>query len=297
MAEIGLPHRRATIIYNPLAGSPRECKRGVERARQALSREGMTVEARATSRPGEAAPLARHAIMQGSTLIIVRGGDGTVNEALQGIVGSDVPLAIWPAGTVNVLAKTLRIPRDFDAIIKMIVRQNVRRISIGKADSRYFFLMAGIGLDASIVRQINPTIKRYGGILAFWVSGIKHLFVWDAPVFTVEVNGESFTATFAAIANAPFYGGGLVMAPDARMDDEFFRVCLIRSRNKLRLLSYLPLAFWGRHIHQRGVVYLKSQHVRAYSDQTSGVQVDGEFAGTLPMSFEILPRAVSVVVP
>jgi diacylglycerol kinase family enzyme len=156
--------------------------------------------------------------------------------------------------------------------------------------------MAGIGLDASIVHEINPAIKRHGGILAFWVSGLKHLLRWDLPVFTLELNGRQFTGTFAAIANAPLYGGGVIMAPDARLDDEFLRVCLFETKHGVGYLPYLPLAFSGRHVKMPGVVYVKAQRARAYADGEVQVQVDGELAGTLPMDFEIVPAAVSVLV-
>jgi YegS/Rv2252/BmrU family lipid kinase len=234
----------------------------------------------------------------GSDFLIVKGGDGTLNEVLQGIVGSSLDLAIWPAGTANVLARLLGIPRDPEALVRMIIAHHVRRISVGRAGSRYFFLMAGIGLDASIVEQVNPTLKRYGGIMAFWIAGMKHLLSWSAPVFTVEMEDRVVPATFAAIALSPFYGGGLLVAPDAQLEDEWFRVCCVTTRSKWRyLVLYLPLAFFGRHITCPGIVYQKSRRLRASSSTPVAVQVDGELAGYLPMSFELIPAAVPVIVP
>lgn len=297
MAETHRQPRRATIIYNPRAGSATGGEALIQLATETLSQHRILASAVATQAPGDAARLAREAMAQGCELIIVRGGDGTLNEALQGIVGSDVHLALWPAGTANVLASVLGVPRDLDSVIKIIVGDKAQRISIGRAGSRYFFLMAGIGLDASIVRGINPVIKRHGGILAFWVSGLKHLLERNLPAFTLELDGRQFTGTFAAIANAPLYGGGVIMAPDARLDDEFFRVCLFQPRHGIGYLPYLPFAFSGRHLKMRGVVYLKAQHARATADCEVQVQVDGELAGTLPMSFELIPAAVSVLVP
>jgi diacylglycerol kinase (ATP) len=298
MTVAGRPPRQAAIIYNPVAGASRHDESSIQQARRLLTERGIITDVLATRAPGDATHLARQAITQGSELIIVKGGDGTLNETLQGIVGSDVHLAIWPAGTGNVLAGVLRIPRDLNSIISMIERDQVRRVSIGQADSRYFFLMAGIGLDAAIVAQVNSMLKRYGGILAYWLTGLKFLFAWDVPVFTLELDGQRLTATFAAIANAPSYGGGLIVAPGARMEDAFFHVCSISTRSRLRyLFCYLPFVFFGRHVNRKGVTYLKSQQVRAYSDQEIRVQVDGDLAGTLPMSFQIIPSAIKVVVP
>jgi YegS/Rv2252/BmrU family lipid kinase len=289
--------RHGSLIFNPRAGRGRPDDRSIARLRSLLQQQGITLEVHTTTRPGEATRLAEQIRDRGSDFLIVRGGDGTLNEVLQGIVGSSLALTIWPAGTANVLARLLRIPRDLEALVRMIVAGRVRRISVGRAGSRYFFLMAGIGLDASIVQQVHPALKRYGGILAFWIAGMKHLLTWHAPVFTVELDDAVIPATFAAVSLSPSYGGGLLIAPDARLDDEWFRVCCVTTRSKWRYLVYLSLAFWGRHITCHGVVYRKSRRVCASSSSSIAVQVDGEIAGCLPMSFELIPSAVRVIVP
>lgn len=297
MIETAEPFRRGALIYNPRAGRGHHDDPSLRRVRSLLHQRGITLEIHATVQPGDATRLAEEIRHQGSDFVIVKGGDGTLNEVLQGIMGSSLALAVWPAGTANILARLLRIPRDPEALVRMIVAGRVRRISVGRAGSRYFFLMAGIGLDASIVQQVNPALKRYGGILAFWIAGMKHLLTWRAPVFTVELDDDVISATFAAVALSPSYGGGLLIAPDARLDDEWFRVCCVTTRSKWRYLTYLPLAFWGRHVTCRGVVYRKSRRVRAVASSPIAVQVDGELAGCLPMSFELIPSAVRVIVP
>lgn len=291
------PLRQGALIYNPCAGRGRHNDQSIYCLRSLLHQRGIALEIHATSQPGDATRLTEQIREQGSDFVIVKGGDGTLNEVLQGIVGSSLVLAIWPAGTANVLARLLRIPRQPEALVRMIVAGRVRRISVGRAGSRYFFLMAGIGLDASIVQQVNPALKRYGGILAFWIAGMKHLLTWRAPVFTVELEDEVIPATFAAVALSPSYGGGLLIAPDAQLDDEWFRVCCVTTRSKWRYLVYLPLAFGGWHVNRRSVVYRKSRRVRASASSPVAVQVDGEVVGCLPMSFELIPSAVRVIVP
>lgn len=265
-----------------------------------LAERGIHLDIFATSGPGEAARLARQAVETGADCLIVRGGDGTVNEVLQGIVGSSIPLAVWPAGTANVLAHVLGIPRRVPDLVRMIAEPHAYEVSLGRANGRYFVLMVGIGLDASIVREVNPGLKRHLGLLAYWLAGLKHLFTWQAPVFTLELDGRRIRATFAAIANVPSYGGGIRMAPDARPETEEFRVCAITSRCKLLyLLFYLPLTFLGWHVHQPGVLYVSARRGRAYSDSGEEIpfQVDGEVAGRLPVEFEIIPRALRILVP
>jgi YegS/Rv2252/BmrU family lipid kinase len=291
---------RAVLIYNPAAGRRGAAREPIAQFRHMLAERGIQLEARATSGPGEAADLARQAIERGVDCLIVRGGDGTVNEALQGLVGSAVPLAIWPAGTANVLASVLGIPRRLPDVVRMIAERQICEVSVGRANGRYFVLMVGIGLDASIVQEVNPDLKRRLGLLAYWFAGLKHLVTWKAPVFTLQLPGQQIRATFAAIANVPSYGGGIRMAPDARPETEEFRVCAITSRCKLLYaLVYLPLTFLGWHIHLPGVLYMSARGGRAWADSGEPIpfQVDGELAGTLPVEFELIPRALRVIVP
>ncbi len=297
---LGSPLTRAVLINNPAAGRQKGAHEQIAQFRQMLAEQGIALDVLTTSVPGEATRLARQAISGGAECLIVRGGDGTVNEVLQGIVGEPVTLALWPAGTANVLAEVLGLPRRLPDVVRMIAEHHTRCLSLGRANGRYFVLMVGMGLDASIVREVNPWLKRHLGLLAYWVAGVKHLFMWKAPMFTLELGDHRIRATFAAIANVPSYGGGIRMAPDARPDSEELRACVITSRSRLLyLFLYLPLAFLGWHIHQPGVLYVSVQRGRAYADPEMAIpfQVDGELAGTLPVEFEVVPRALRVVVP
>jgi diacylglycerol kinase family enzyme len=182
--------------------------------------------------------------------------------------------------------------------MRVVTLGQPKQITVGQANGRYFFLMAGIGLDASIIQHLNPKLKRIGGELAFWVSGLKHLKIWKAPVFTLRVNGDEFQATFAALANAPKYGGGLQVAPEARLDTDWLDVCAMTTRSPLRyLIVHLPFGFVGRHIRQKGVIYVRAAEARAESSDEVWVQVDGELLGRLPMTFRSIPRAIQVIVP
>ncbi|HKP72069.1 MAG TPA: diacylglycerol kinase family protein, partial [Pyrinomonadaceae bacterium] len=176
--------KRRTIrfISNPNAG-----RGGAARAAEVtwfcelLRGRGIEVEAVSTRAPHDATRLAAEATREGCGEVVVSGGDGTINEALQGLVGTRTRLGIWPAGTANVLARELQLPFDAEGAADVIARGETRRIYAGCATDeatevrRYFFLMAGIGLDASVVERVRPRLKRRVGEGAFWVSGLGHL--------------------------------------------------------------------------------------------------------------------------
>ncbi|HVG36006.1 MAG TPA: YegS/Rv2252/BmrU family lipid kinase [Pyrinomonadaceae bacterium] len=298
-----MTERKAVLISNPNAGRGGR-KRALEVARfcELLNSRGVAVELLNTNGPNDAALLAARAASSGVREVIVSGGDGTINEALQGLVGTDARLAIWPRGTANVLARELKLPFAVDKAAEVIARAHSERIYIGSAtaeatgERRYFFLMAGVGLDASIVKGVRPRLKRRVGEAAFWYSGIGHLLSWQPVPFQIEIGGESYTATFAAIGKAPHYGGELSITPRARLDEPLFEVCLINSHSRLRYLRLLSRAMrGGLPANTRGVRYLRAAHARATGDVL--VQVDGEIIGRPPMTFEIAPHSIEVITP
>jgi diacylglycerol kinase family enzyme len=182
-----------------------------------------------------------------------------------------------------------------------ITRGKTRRIHIGCAidemsgSKRYFFLMAGIGLDASVVRRVHPGLKKRFGKAAFWLSGLSHLANWKPLPFNIEVNGKSYTATFATIGKAASYGGDLSVTPRAQLDQPHFEICIIQSESRLRYLRLLSFALRsGVPVDHKGVCFLQADRARASGN--APVQVDGELIGHLPMSFEIAPHSLEVVI-
>src|SRR5215212_5311836 len=298
-----MSERKAVLIYNPKAGRNVDPARPVETFCAAARAGGVDVEARATAGPNDAARIAAEAARSGATDVIARGGDGTVHEAIQGLVGACARLMVWPAGTANVLARQLGIPRGAEAAARIFVRGRARRITLGAATSertgerRYFFMMAGVGLDASVMRNVRPSLKRRVGEAAFWYAGLAHLAHWVPREFTVEVNGERLTATYAAVGKAPWYGGGLAITPRARLDSDEFEVCVIDTRSRLRYLRLLGHAMRGGAPEEgtRGLTFRRAARLRCLGDVA--VQADGELIGELPMIFEVVKEGLDVIVP
>jgi diacylglycerol kinase (ATP) len=294
--------RKATLIWNPNTGRYALRRRPVEQLAAQLESLGVTVDLRLTQGPGDATEIAARAARNGSSDVIVAGGDGTINEAIQGLAGTRARLAIIPRGTANVLARELGLPVDDKQALRIAAEGKSRRIYLGVAidetrnESRNFVLMAGIGLDASVVRRVQPSLKKRIGKGAFWVSGLSHLATWNPRPFILEINGRRYTSTFAAIGKAAKYGGDLAITPGARLDQPEFEVCIIDTRSRLRYLRLLSHAMRnGMPRNTPEVQLVNAVSVRAHGD--AQVQVDGELIGHLPMRFEISPHSLEVIVP
>ena len=312
--------KRVEIIFNPTAGrSGRRAEDSQELVR-ALSSLGVSAEAQPTSGPSDATRLAREAAKRGADVVVSYGGDGTLNEVLQGIVGSDTALAVWAGGTANVVAKELKMPESIHKLAGVIARGKSKRIALGVArrkldggsgerhgkdedtgdattGPRYFFMFAGIGLDASIARRVNAKLKKRTGQLAFWLEGLKHILTWRPEPFTLDVDGKKYSGVFALIANGKGYGGGLCMAPEARLEEPSFEVYIVprRTTNLAYLFDLLACARGTTEGTDAEIV--RGRHVVANSSHEPWVEVDGEVIGPLPMTFDVVPDAQSIIVP
>jgi diacylglycerol kinase (ATP) len=294
--------REVVLISNPNAG-----RGGASRAREvarfcdSLRKRGVEIEALDTTGPHDATRLAESAAKRGVRDVIVSGGDGTINEALQGLVGTGARLAVWPRGTANVLARELKLPFDAEKAAKVIVRGRAKPIHLGCAfvertgEQRYFFLMAGIGLDASIVSGVRPHLKRRVGEAAFWYSGLEHVARWQPIPFQVEVGGQTLQATFAAIGKASHYGGKLGITPRAHLDKPEFEVCVVDSNSRLHFLHLLSHAIRRKGVAEDmpGVQFIRATRARVTGNVP--VQIDGELTGQLPMTFEIAPSSIEII--
>ncbi len=315
--------KRATIIYNPMSGRPGRRAENVREMAGLLLQRGIESDTRATTGPEDAARLAKEALEGEADIIIGYGGDGTINEVIQELAGQDAALAVWPGGTSNVLARDLGVPFRLTQIADMIATGKTRRISLGLAQSssdgetgrqgdpatlapslgrpvapsRYFVMMAGIGLDASIARAVNRKLKRRTGEFAYWLSGVRHFFVWRGEPFTIEVDGRCYESTFALVGNGKGYGGGMMITPNARLEDPWFEVYILApQRNNLAYLRALRACMSGKP-DVPGVWLIKGERVVANSVVEPWVEADGEIIGPLPMTFDIVPDALSIIVP
>ncbi len=288
---------KCIVIRNPasrrsLSGARLEA--ALDQARTA----GWQVEVVETAHEGHATQIARDAATSGIDVIIVDGGDGTINEVVNGIAHSTVALAVIRGGTANVWAGEIGTSNDPAQAVRDIVRGVRRRIDLGRVDARYFLLMAGIGLDAEIVPRVPPRAKRWTGRVAYVAAGIVAALRTRPWSVRVRVDGEPRDTSlyWMLIGNTRSYGGVARITHRALADDGWLDVALMRRGGPFHLLVDGVRLFLGRHDRSPNIDYRTAKTVEILTPGLP-VQVDGEPAGETPMTFEIAPLALEVIVP
>ena len=297
----------AAIIYNPISGGGRERRlRELEEAARILQSAGIAADLQPTGAPGRATELARQAVRDARDLVVVAGGDGTINEAVNGLAGSQVPLAVLPAGTANVVARELGIPGDFPRATQMILRGTPRRIALGLATSptgkfppRYFLSIGGAGPDAALMSAVDTKVKLRVGILAYWLEGFRLLARYRFPKFRVISGGREEVATLIVVGRTKHYGGAFQVTTGADLRENSFELLTYGGVGPWGYLSALPALLTGKVRQLDHVRYWKANSVRCEPLEGERVfaQVDGEPIGELPIEFRIVPDALTLVFP
>ncbi len=291
--------RRIAVIYNPASGRPREREEPLARLAAPLRAAGCEVAICPTARPGHATEIAQARAGEGYDLILAHGGDGTMNEALQGVMGTGAALGFWPGGTANVLAAELHLPHWPEEMARRILDGRTAEVTVGRANDRYFLLMAGVGLDAAVAGSVDPELKRRFGKAAFFVAAMQFIWRWELAPFVVHLDGEPpVEGRFVVAGNARSYGGGFQFTPDASLTDPDLDVCIFTAEAVGDYLRYVSAALVGLHRNLPGVIYRKARRVSitAAAEHAPLTQVDGEVIGSLPVTLESIPRALRLLV-
>ncbi len=235
--------RDAVLIVNPTAGGGRRVRQ-LDEARRIFRNAGIETELQNTTAAGDATHLARRAVTDSRELVIACGGDGTVNEVVNGLACSQVPLAVLPAGTANVLAKELRLPWNLPRAAERIINSPYRRIALGLAtpekssgEPRYFLSVAGAGADGALVSAVRPEIKLKAGILAYWQEGFRQLTRYDFPLFRTQMAGNAMNidASLVIVGRTKHYGGPFKITTEADLLQSRIRTCVCHHAQRLAL--------------------------------------------------------------
>ena len=301
----------ALLIHNPNAGSGGNARRTkVDEARRILESRGIQADLQETTAPGEAIEIAKRATSDGRQLVIACGGDGTINEVVNGLAGSQnghrVPLALLPAGTANVLAKELELSWDIPKAAEQLASGKVREIALGLATpleqpekARYFLSVAGAGPDGRITYAVDLELKARFGILAYWWQGAREVFNYQFHHFRVTGEGQSREVSLVIVGRTKHYGGPFKITTNADLFEDQFEFLGLTTQSGLKYLSYLPTLWMGDLRKEEGVYFWKSDRLvcESIDDKPIYAQVDGEPLARLPVEFRIVPRALRLLVP
>ena len=284
------------VILNPGARGERASEQEEAIARR-VSRDEMTVVATL----GEATATARDCAERGVERVVAAGGDGTVNAVANGLVDSRSALGVLPCGTVNVFALELGLPTRLDRAWEVVRKGATRSIDVGKitfADGRehVFIQLAGIGLDAQVVRETSIETKRLLGPFSYVLTGVR-LLGESAPMVPVRTDlGEQVLGMIVLIGNGAHYGGRFRMFPKARNDDGWLDACVFTGRNALDIMRYIQGVLLGLHPSLTDVVFLRGRRFE-FTDVEAPIEADGDLLGSTPATIEILPNSLRVIAP
>jgi len=289
------PARRVLVIHNPTAGWRR--RRRFERVLAALIGEGLDIRVRRTTKRGDAEVFAAEATAAEFDVVAIAGGDGTINEAVNGLTDPNLALAVIPLGTANVLAHEIGLGGAPADIARTIAIGEPRAISVGVVNGRKFVMMVGFGFDAFVIASIRPRLKRVLGKTAYVLTTLWALFRFKFPRYRVTVDGKTFDVASAVIANGHYYGGTFVCAPEARLWDPTLHVCLFLGGGAWRTLQYAAALTLGRLDRLSDVVVVPANVIEVEPVDRGPVQGDGDVLAHLPARISLLPAALRILVP
>jgi diacylglycerol kinase family enzyme len=317
--------RRVALIYNPVSGQQTSGRRAaIDKALAVLREAGVEAEALETLGPGSAGELAKEAMSRGCDTILACGGDGTVHEVLQSLVGSTVALGVVPLGTANALAANLGLHSSPEKTVRKLLDAAPVRVSVGQisyrdatgaAASRYFTVTAGVGADALFLSRLDPGLKRRFGYLLYLIEGFRlwatHSFPLFEAAFVESASGSPESASsqprteqisqLLAVRIRDFGGVLHHLAPGATLRRNNLRLVAFKTRSRLSYFRFLLAVIFGRQSFSREIELLDAVSVECRPLKGSSprvfVEADGEMLGRLPVRIEIVPQAVTLLIP
>jgi diacylglycerol kinase (ATP) len=307
---VASPPEKTIFLVNPASANGATRRRWPALARRAAE-AGLEGDALLSERPGQLGALARDAIREGATRLVVVGGDGTVHEVADGLLrsglGDSAELAVLPLGTGKDFARSLRIPSRLGDAIEVACHGRVRTIDAGRASyatdegeaQAYFANFAGAGISGGIARRANGTTKAFGGKVSFMWATLAVFSRWQPAEMTIEIDGEARQVRLleALAMNGDYTAGGMWVAPEARMDDGRFDIVLIGDFSKAEFATTFPKIYRGTHVSHAKVEIVRARELRVDAPEPLPIVVDGEQPGTTPVRFELVPGALRVRAP
>ncbi|MDQ4076320.1 MAG: diacylglycerol kinase family lipid kinase [Chloroflexota bacterium] len=295
---------KATLVFNPAAGQ-RTVRAHLRNVVGYLAEHGWVVEWKETTPEVSATELAKEAVAHDAEVVIAAGGDGTINGVVNGLVGHpNVRLGILPTGTANVwawesgVANISLLGPNLEVAGRVLVEGTTLLMDVGKADDRYFLIMAGAGLDGLVIQRVDLKAKRYWGALAYAWTAVREALKYRGATVRIRVDGVEIVrnAWLVTISNSKLYA--LVpLAMDASVTDGLLDVGIFAGRSWPQFLRHTINVILRRHMRDPEVEFLRGREIRITSSPQLPVHVDAEPLGSTPMTFTVVPRALHVIVP
>ncbi len=281
------------IIMNP-AAKGEKAARFIDRIRQLAD----GAEIRLTTSADEAEAIAREAVKSGYRTVVAAGGDGTINEVVNGLGESGVHLGILPVGTMNVLAAELGLPvKDLAACWRIITDGHIQQIDLARGNDRYFVQLAGVGLDAQVVRETDLEFRKNFGPLSYVVS-VAQIAARIPPKLEIHTpDGQTRDGCFVLIGNGRYYGGPFHVFTDAAIDDGLLDVLIFHDLGYLDIVRYTQSLIFGGLSKLPNVDYFQTPSLRVTSEEEVPVELDGEVDFDVPVEFSIAPTKLMVCAP
>jgi YegS/Rv2252/BmrU family lipid kinase len=297
-------------LVNPASNNGSTGKRWPELAHRA-AQLGLQGETLFSDRPGHLIELAERATRDGAEVVVAVGGDGTLNEVVNGLMrgGATAELATIPLGTGMDFIRTYSIPNRFEDAVRTALSTTTRTIDVGRvsyrtwggeAAERYVANVGSVGMSAAVAQRANGMSKALGGKTTFFYALVRVFLEWENTQVRVELEGGEVREARmhdVIVANGRWHGGAMLLAPDAEPDDGLFDVVLIGDINKRDFVTTSPKIYKGTYVRHPKVDVLRATAVTVDAPERLPIELDGEQVGTTPARFEIVPRALRVRVP
>lgn len=296
------------VIVNPIAANGKVGRKWPQ-VKEFLEKRGVPFSFALTQYPAHAVTLASEALEKGFRVIVAFGGDGTLNEVVNGVfcrgLSSEVTLGAIPGGTGSDFTRSLGLPRDpikaFEKILEGRTVQvdlgEINCIKGGRPEKRYFINVAGLGFDAVVAERTNRTPKIFGGTIPYLYNLLLTLITYRSLPFRITIDSLhiELKAYLVVVANGRYFAGGMFVAPGAVLDDGKFYVAIGEDMSRFEFLSLVPKVYKGTHVNHPKVRVYEAQAVEISSDVTLFIEAEGEVVGTAPATFHIHPRVVNLL--
>ncbi|MFA6471394.1 MAG: YegS/Rv2252/BmrU family lipid kinase [Candidatus Latescibacterota bacterium] len=291
---------RVLIVANPLVGIDKEKRKVVDGIISHIRKNGGNADITYILKPDLGKKHSSRAALEGYDAVYAAGGDGTVNDVASGLIGNKLPMGIIPLGTGNGLARSLGIPFDMDGLVKMFDANKTLTIDTGKIGSHIFVSTAGIGFDANISLDFNKKKRSQRSVLSYFILAVKNYFTKRTEKVVFQINGKEFTRNIFAltISNAPQYGAGAVIAPQANPSNGKLIAVIIPKISIFKAPDAIKRLFEGSVQKIKELEYFEFKSLRIQREQQGIYHVDGEvFSGEATLQVTVHPSSLKVIVP